>query len=146
MWGGWTELSPHCSGCTFVSHSARRGHCGLDRWGQSRTLTPCCASSSSSSPSLGSKRTVLGGAVQECCFPLWWCEIPHVRGPAVQWEGWNTQPVWKCGCLCLNIVFKHGWIFIHVAETGLPCKCILKVFHLPNPSCTSDNLQYYFFC
>lgn len=42
--------------------------------------------------------------------------------------------------------FKHGWIFIHVAEAGLPCKCILKVFHLPNPSCTSDNLQYYFFC
>lgn len=42
--------------------------------------------------------------------------------------------------------FKHGWIFIHVAEAGLPCKCVLKVFHLPNPSCTSDNLQYYFFC
>lgn len=73
-------------------------------------------------------------------------EIPHVRGPTVQWEGWNTQPVWKCGCLSLNTVFKHGWIFIHVAEAGLPCKCILEVFHLLNPSCTRDNLQYYFFC
>lgn len=60
--------------------------------------------------------------------------------------GGVKQPVWKCGCLSLNTVFKHGWIFIHVAEAGLPCKCVLKVFHLPNPSCTSDNLQYYFFC
>lgn len=33
-----------------------------------------------------------------------------------------------------------------MAEAGLPCSHICKVFHLPSPSCTSDNLQYYFFC
>lgn len=46
----------------------------------------------------------------------------------------------------LYTVFKYCWIFIHVAEAGLPCSPIRKVFHLPSPSCTSDNLQYYFFC
>lgn len=44
------------------------------------------------------------------------------------------------------LFFKHCWIFIHVAEAGLPCKCVLEVFRLPIPSCTSDKLQCYFCC
>lgn len=61
-------------------------------------------------------------------------------------RGWNMHHLWKSQHLFLYTVLKHCWIFIHVAEAGLPCKCILQIFPLSDPSCTGDNLQYSFFC
>lgn len=74
-------------------------------------------------------------------------EIPHVRDFTMQLQGAEHSPLWESWHpWFFYTVFKHWWIFIHVAEAGLPCKCILQVFCLPIPSCTSDKLQCYFCC
>lgn len=71
-------------------------------------------------------------------------EIPHRRDPAMQSQGAEHALLLRILTSLFYTVFKHRWIFIHVAEAGLPCKCILKVCCLPIPSCTSDKLQCYF--
>lgn len=87
-----------------------------------------------------------GRGVQKYCFLLWWCWNTSREGAYYVVTGGGTSTVSENPDVFFFIytVFKHCWIFIHVAEAGLPCKCILQVFHLPNPSCTSDNLQCYF--
>lgn len=119
------------------------------QWGQSRALTPCCCILLIIiiiQPQLQEHHACEEAAEVFLSFVVM---LKYLKwgDPTVQSERWNTQTVWKCVILSLNtLCCKHGWVFIHVAEAGLPCKCVLKVFHLPNPSCTSDNLQYYFFC
>lgn len=80
--------------------------------------------------------------MEEECRNIFFCsdaEIPHMREPTLQLQVVEHAPSENPDIF--YTVFKHCWIFIHVAEAGLPCKCILKVFHLPSPSCTSDKLS-----
>lgn len=145
----WAELSPPALAAHFhCTHTAWALWAG--QWGQSRTLTPCCCLliiTIITQPQLQEHHAWEEGAEVLLSSVVMLKYLKWGTPQCSECERWNTQTVWKCGLLSLNTVCcKHGWIFIHVAEAGLPCKCILKVFHLPNPSCTSDNLQYYFFC
>lgn len=86
---------------------------------------------------------------EECgsiLFPFQWCCNTSCEGTYYAVTGGGTCTTSENPDVFFYIVFKYCWIFIHVAEAGLPCRCVLKVFHLPSPNCTSDNLQYYTFC
>lgn len=121
------------------------GRCGLKRAKGRAEHLHCVIAQLSSD--LSSSETAL--LEEECrnSSPLQRCWNTSREGVLLcSYREQNAHRSWASWHPFFYAVFKHCWIFIHVAEAGLPCKCVLEVFHLPIPSCTSDKLQCYFCC